>query len=423
MQPRRHLYNLIAANRWKTFFFVFLFALIIGFIGLVIVFLFTETWGGFITWCVILGLFLIGYNLIFFFASKKLALAANGAKKADPDQYKRLHNVVEEMSIASGLPKPEVYVVHDPSPNAFATGRNPKHAAVAVTTGLYEMLDRAELQGVIAHEMAHIKNHDILLMTIVAIMVGAVVLARDIMLRWGLFFGGGRSRSSGKGSGAAAIIRFLIIIALLILASIAVLLIRAAISRQREYLADASGAMMTRNPEGLARALEKIGGTYRKIQRKTSATAHLYISSPECKDRLNPKQPHKKIRSNAWSTHPPIQLRVQRLRQLDPASEYAQRLAWVRDEEAGTVGLASHSTGTARPGGVTGGVLAGGGVTGSVTGMGLAAGESSKRSEEKAPEQESGPPAEDKTEPQQDPPVDKDSSKVERMIDDYFIES
>ncbi|MBD3287018.1 M48 family metalloprotease [candidate division WOR-3 bacterium] len=413
MKPRRHLYNLIAANKWKTFFFVLLFALIIGFIGLVVVFLFTETWTGFIIWCIVIGLFLVGYNLIFFFTSKKLALAANGAKKANPDQYKRLHNVVEEMSIASGLPKPEVYIVHDPAPNAFATGRNPKNAAVAVTTGLYEMMDRAELQGVIAHEMSHIKNHDILLMTIIAIMVGAVVLGRDVMLRWGLFFGGGRSRSSGKGSGAAAIIRLLVIVVLLALASIAVLLIRAAISRQREYLADASGAMMTRNPEGLARALEKIGGTYRKIQRKTLATAHLYISSPECKDRLNPKRPHKKIRSNAWSTHPPIGLRVERLRQLDPTSEYAQRLAWARADNAPiSSSFTSRASESANP--VEG-------VTGGVTGMGLVAG--TRKSEEGPAEQESGPPAAKQGDPQQDPPVDTDESKVERMIDDYFIES
>ncbi|MBN2379718.1 M48 family metalloprotease [candidate division WOR-3 bacterium] len=421
MQPRRHLYNLIAANKWKTFFFVLLFAIIIAFIGVVIIFLLTETWTGFIIWCAILGLFLIGYNLVFFFSSKKLALAANGARKADPEQYKRLHNVVEEMSIASGLPKPEVYIVNDPSPNAFATGRNPKHAAVAVTTGLYEMMDRAELQGVIAHEMSHIKNHDILLMTIVAIMVGAVVLGRDIMLRWGLFFGGGRSRSSGRGGGYTVIIRFLIIIALLILASIAVLLIRAAISRQREYLADASGAMMTRNPEGLARALEKIGGTYQKIQRKTSATAHLYISSPECKDRLNPQKPHKKIKSNAWSTHPPIQLRVERLRQLDPTSEYAQRLAWARDEaDPPSSHFTSTASGAAIPGGgVTGGSVTGtGGVTG--TGMGLVA---EAESSEGRSEPQSGPPAQNQGSPQKDPPTDEDPSKVERIIDDYFEEN
>jgi heat shock protein HtpX len=328
---RRTLYSLIAANKWKTFFFVLLFTILIAAIGLGII-RFIQWWYGFygIGPYIIFGFFVIGYNLIFYFASKKIALFANGAKKADPVEYKRLHNVVEEMAIASGQPKPEVYVVHDPAPNAFATGRNPRNAAIAVTTGLYEMMDRAELQGVIAHEMSHIKNYDILLMTIIAIMVGLVVLMRDLFWRWGFFFGGGRRRSSGKGGGYLALIWLAIGLVLAILAPLIVVLIRAAVSRQREYLADASGAMMTRNPEGLARALAKIGATYQKIQRSNNATAHLFISSPACKDRLNPKKPDKRVKVNLFSSHPPIQLRVERLRSLNLSGDYAQQFTWAR---------------------------------------------------------------------------------------------
>jgi heat shock protein HtpX len=408
---RRSLYGLIAVNRWKTAFFVILFTIIIAIIGVAIVFVFTETWNGFLVWCVLLAVFLIGYNIIFFFASKSLALAANGARKADPRQYKRLHNVVEEMAIASGQPKPGVYIVADPSPNAFATGRNPKNAAIAVTTGLYEMLDRAELQGVIAHEMSHIKNHDILLMTIVAIMVGAVVLARDIMLRWGLFFGRGRSRSSGKGSGYTALIRLAIVLILLVLASIAVLLIRAAISRQREYMADASGAMMTRNPEGLARALEKIGAAYKPIQRKTTATAHLYISSPACKDRINPKKPHQKVKVNLWSTHPPIGMRVERLRSLNLAGDYARQFTWARSESAGTAGLAVGGGSVTSVTSVTG-----------VTGMGLVDGNES----ESAPQSSSvthpepTPQSSPVTQSEPDDHLESGQKSKDNWVDEYF---
>lgn len=321
---RHNLYSLIAGNKWKTFFFILLFTGIIVAVGLAVGWWFEWSMG---TW-IIFGLAVVGYNLIFYFASKRLALAANGARKADPVQYKRLYNVVEEMAIASGQPMPEVYIVQDPSPNAFATGRNPKNAAVAVTTGLYEMMDRAQLQGVIAHEMSHIKNYDILLMTVIAIMVGFIVLARDVFWRWGFFFGGGRRRSSGKGGGYLLLILLAVGIVLAIVAPLLVALIRAAVSRQREYLADASGAMMTRNPEGLASALEKIGGVYQKTQRSSSATAHLFIASPACKDRLNPKRPDRRVKVNLFSTHPPIELRVQRLRALSLDGEYAQQFAW-----------------------------------------------------------------------------------------------
>jgi len=341
---RRTLYGMIAANRWRTFGFILLFAVILALVGGAVIRFFQYYYG---VWgigpYIFFGLFIVGYNLIFYFASAKLALVANGARRADPAGYKRLHNVVEEMAIASGQPKPEVYIIHDSAPNAFATGRNPRNAAIAVTTGLYETMDRAELQGVVAHEMSHIKNYDILLMTIVAIMIGLVVLARDLFWRWGFFFGRGRRRSSGKGGGYLALIWLAIGLVLAILAPLAVMLIRAAISRQREYLADASAAMMTRNPEGLARALEKIGATFHKMQRTSTATAHLFISSPKCKDRPDPKKPQAKVKVNLFSSHPPIQLRVERLRSLNLGGEYAKQFAWARAQDAGSAGLSASS--------------------------------------------------------------------------------
>ncbi|MEA3311363.1 MAG: M48 family metalloprotease [candidate division WOR-3 bacterium] len=330
---RRTLYGMIAANRWRTFGFILLFAVILALVGGAVIRFLQYYYGVYsLIPYVLFGFFIVGYNIIFFFTAKKLALFANGARRADPAEYKRLHNVVEEMAIASGQPKPEVYIIHDPAPNAFATGRNPRNAAIAVTTGLYEMMDRAELQGVVAHEMSHIRNHDILLMTIVAIMIGLVVLARDLFWRWGFFLGRGRRRSSGKGGGYLALIWLAIGLVLAILAPLAVMLIRAAISRQREYLADASAAMMTRNPEGLARALEKIGSTFQKMHRTSTATAHLFISSPKCKDRPDPKKPQAKVKVNLFSSHPPIQLRVERLRGLNLSSPYARQFEWPRTE-------------------------------------------------------------------------------------------
>jgi len=297
------LYGLIGKNKFRTALFIIGFSVILGLVGYALVK--TFHWGT--TGYVLFGLFIIFYNLILYYNSDKLALAINGAKLADPVEYSQLHNVVEEIAIAAGIPKPKVYIMNDPSPNAFATGRNPKHASIAVTAGLLDMMNREELQGVIAHEFSHIKNYDILLMTIVAIIGGLLILSRDLFLR-SMFFAP-RRRDSRRGGGGIEGILVIAGIALAIFAPILVVLIRAAISREREYLADASGAFITRHPDGLADALEKIGRYAGKLRTASDATAHLFISNPFGKDRMSV--------ANLFATHPPIQARIARLRQLE----------------------------------------------------------------------------------------------------------
>jgi len=298
---KQTLYGLINQNKWRTFLFIFVFTIILALVGYILVNVFHWGTSGY----VLFGLIIVFYNIILYYNSDRMALAFSRAQPASPNEFVQLHNIVEEVSIASGIPKPKVYIINDPMPNAFATGRNPKNSSVAVTTGLLGTMNREELQGVIAHEMSHIKNYDILLMTIAAIIGGLIVLFRDIFLR-GLWFG--RSRSDDRRGNAGAI--FVIVgIALAIIAPILVFLIRAAISREREYLADASGAYLLRYPDGLASALAKIGNFKGKMQTASDATAHLFIANPFGKDRMSV--------SNLFSTHPPIEKRIERLKQLE----------------------------------------------------------------------------------------------------------
>jgi heat shock protein HtpX len=298
---RKNLYQLIGGNKLRTALFIVGFSLLLGVIGYGL--------GSYLRWgagaYVLFGLFIVGYNLTLYYNSDKLALAVNGARPADPSEFRQLHNVVEEVAIAAGVPKPKVYVIDADAPNAFATGRNPEHAAVAVTRGLLELMNREELQGVIAHEMSHVRNYDILLMTVVAIIGGLIVLFRDIFLRWGLFAGGGRrSRDDRRGGGQLGLILFLVALVLAIVSPLLVALIRAAISRQREYLADASGALVVRNPHGLSSALRKLGQHGAKLNTASSATAHMFIT--------NPFGPGKSL-SSAFASHPPIEERIRRL--------------------------------------------------------------------------------------------------------------
>jgi len=305
MPERRHLYSLIARNKWGTALFIVLFSLILGVIGMAL--------GLYLNWgielYVLFGLGIIVYNLVLYFNSDRIALAVNRARPAMDERHRILHNVVEEVAIAAGVPKPGVYVIDTDVPNAFATGRNPEHAKIAVTRGLLEMMSRDELQGVIAHEVAHVRNHDILMMTVVGILGGLIILFRDVILRWGLFFGGGRKRrSSGRGGGQAQVILMVIGLVLAILAPLLVALMRAAISRQREYLADASGSFIVRNPHGLASALAKLGGTRGKLRTASNATAHMFISNPFAKDRAPT--------ANWFASHPPLADRIARLNSL-----------------------------------------------------------------------------------------------------------
>lgn len=241
-------------------------------------------------------IFSIVMNIASYWYSDKIVLSVSGAKEADKNQYHDLYNVVENLSITAGLPMPKVYIVQDPSPNAFATGRNKEHAVVCVTSGLITIMNKTELEGVIAHEMSHIGNRDILLSTVVVVLVGFISLIANVFIR-GSMFGGGRSRDE-KGGGIIIIIEVIFII----LSPIIATLIQLAISRKREYLADASGALLTRYPEGLASALQKIAAANIPAQHPNTATAHLFISDPFAG--------FGKKTAALFSTHPPIQDRI-----------------------------------------------------------------------------------------------------------------
>jgi heat shock protein HtpX len=243
-----------------------------------------------------------------FFGSEKIVLAISRARPVTKEEFPYLYNVVEGLAIAAGIPTPRCYVIDDTAPNAFATGRNPKNSVIVVTTGLLEKLNRVELEGVIAHEMSHIKNYDVLLQTLVVVMVGMVALLSDWMRR-SFWWGGGRRRGSdkGKGSGGAAIILALALI-MAILSPLIAQLIRFAVSRKREFLADASGAMLTRYPPGLASALRKISADKEPLEAANKATAHLYI--------VNPLLDHGGRVNKLFSTHPPIEERIAALEKM-----------------------------------------------------------------------------------------------------------
>jgi len=248
-------------------------------------------------------------SLIAYYQGDSILLGMAGAKKVGPNDAPRLYNVVEEMKIASGLEKvPDVYVIDDPALNAFATGRDPNKASVAITTGLLQKLNRDELQGVIGHEISHIKNRDVLLMAIVSVMLGTIVILSWYASRFLIFGGmaGGRRSSSRDGGGGAQAIILVVGLVLMILAPILAQFIYYAISRKREYLADASSALYTRYPEGLASALEKIGGSTHQLKSANQATAPMYIANPLNKEGVK--------LSDLTSTHPPISERVRILR-------------------------------------------------------------------------------------------------------------
>ncbi|HOX08319.1 MAG TPA: M48 family metallopeptidase [Planctomycetota bacterium] len=243
-------------------------------------------------------------GMVSYYAGGSIMLSASSARRIEKRDHPQLFNVVEEMAIASGLPMPAVYVINDTAPNAFATGRDPAHASVAITTGLLEKLNREEVQGVMAHEMSHVRNHDILYATMVGVMVGSIALMCDVFRR--MAFYGGRRRSSDRERGGGAAVIMLIALLLAILAPIFAKLLQMAVSRRREYLADASAAELTRNPEGLARALEKISGDQEVLEVANRATMHLYI--------VNPIKSFEERAAGLFSTHPPTEERVRVLR-------------------------------------------------------------------------------------------------------------
>jgi len=243
-----------------------------------------------------------------YFYSDKVALAASHARPADGPEYQCYHNLVEGLCIAAGLPKPKLYVVDDPSPNAFATGRNPQHAALAVTTGLLAMMNRVELEGVLAHELSHVKNYDILVSTVAVTAVGIIALLTDLGLRF-IWWGGDNENDNNGGFGA---ILAILALALLVIAPFIAQLMQFAMSRNREYLADASGVQLTRYPPGLTSALEKLQSDQAVVKHATRATAQMWIESP-----LDRREGKKGSRLNrAFDTHPPLEDRIARLKEM-----------------------------------------------------------------------------------------------------------
>ncbi len=301
-------YDQIAANRRNSFLMATLVVALLALLGFTIGFaVFGSPEGGIGT--TIVAVLIGGLSGAFtYFAGDSLVLAVSGAKQVDETQAPQLMNVVREMSIAANVPMPKVYVIDDTAPNAFATGRDPKHASIAITTGLLEKLDREELQGVIGHELSHVRNFDIRFSLVVAVMVGAIAILADFFLRF-TFWGGGRSRDrDGGGGGGAQAVVFVLAIVLAILAPLISRFIQLAVSRQREYLADASAVELTRNPYGLERALAKISADPEVLEVANRGTQHLYFT--------NPIKKFEERSSNLMSTHPAIVDRINRLRQL-----------------------------------------------------------------------------------------------------------
>ncbi len=297
----------IAVNRRNSVFLILLFLAFVAVFGYVI----GYAWIGDPTGALFgLGLaFVVGTisGLVTYYGGDRMVLAASRAKQVTHEEAPVLFNVVEEMAIASGLPMPKVYVIEDSAPNAFATGRDPEHATVAATTGLLRKLDRDELQGVMAHEMSHVGNFDIRYAMLVGVLVGTTVLISDFFLR-GLWFGGGRGGRS-EGGGMVQLIMMVVAILLAVLAPLFARLLQLSISRQREYLADASAVRLTRNPKGLADALAKISGDREVLEAANRATAHLYI--------VNPVKSFEKRAKGLFSTHPPINERIDILRSME----------------------------------------------------------------------------------------------------------
>jgi heat shock protein HtpX len=300
-------YDQISANRRNAFLLALLVVLILGALGFSVGYALTGEPAGALGAtgiAVVIGLVMA---LGSYFAGDQLVLATSGAKPVDEATAPQLMNVVREMAIAANIPMPKVHLIDDSAPNAFATGRDPKHASIAVTTGLLDKLDREELQGVIGHELSHVRNLDIRFALIVGVLVGSIALLSDFFLRF-TFWGGARRSSRDRGGGGLQMIMMVVALILAVLAPIAARMVQLAVSRQREYLADASSVEVTRNPYGLERALAKISADREVLEVANRATQHLYFTNPikKFEDRA----------SGLFSTHPPIVERINRLRQL-----------------------------------------------------------------------------------------------------------
>jgi heat shock protein HtpX len=300
------LYDQVASNKRRSVLLVAAFVLLV----FLVAWAFDVLLGYGVAGLVVALVIAVGTSFVAYWKSDAVALRMSHAQPADPTQYARLHNLIEGLCIAAGLPKPRVYVIDDPAPNAFATGRNPQHAAVAVTTGLIEKMTRVELEGVLAHELSHIKNYDILVSTLAVTMVGIIALLSDWGLR-SIFWGGRRSRSN-ENVGPMAIFAVLGFV-LLILTPIVARLMQFAISRRREALADVSGVSMTRYPPGLISALEKLKEDQTVVHSGSRATAHLWIEAPVAR---TPEEGRLSWLGRLFDTHPPLDERIAALREL-----------------------------------------------------------------------------------------------------------
>lgn len=289
------MYQQIDSNKRRTVILMFFFILLILAIGYFFSY-YSEAGYAAVFLAAIIALIMTSVS---YFQGDKIALATAGAKQIQKPDSPYVYRMIENLSITAGLPMPKVHIIDDPAPNAFATGRDPEHASIALTTGLISSLENEELEGVIAHELSHIKNYDIRLMMVVLVLVGIIALLSDIFFRARLF----NNRKSKAGP-----VLFILGLGLLILSPLIANLIKLAISRKREYLADASGALLTRYPQGLANALEKISKYNQPMQKANNATAHLFIA--------NPFFGQKKAFSNLFSTHPPIADRITKLRKM-----------------------------------------------------------------------------------------------------------
>ncbi|OGC56145.1 zinc metalloprotease HtpX [candidate division WWE3 bacterium RIFCSPHIGHO2_01_FULL_48_15] len=290
------LYSQITDNKRKTFFLFFFTFLVIIVLGYIFGLYFGDTY----TFAIGAFVFSLLYSGTAYFFSDKVVLAISGAKQIEKKDNPQLYRAVENLCIGAGLPMPKIYIMEDKALNAFATGRDPKHAVVVVTRGLLNNLEDEELEGVLAHELSHIQNYDIRIATFAAVLAGAVVMIADIFLRSVFWGGGNRGRRDGAG------VLIFIGVAFAILSPFIAQVIRLSISRQREYLADSSGALLTRYPEGLASALEKLSIDKSPVRNVSNATAHLYIKNPLGGNPI----------SGLFSTHPPIEDRIRRLREI-----------------------------------------------------------------------------------------------------------
>ena len=295
---RLSIYEAASANRWRTLLLIAVFTALVAVLAYFVGEYFAP--GGGIAALPFAFAISGGSALVSYFAGDKLILAQSQARELGPDEDLKLRDVVESLALGLGIPTPKIYLIEDSAPNAFATGRDPQHASIAVTRGLLDKLDRTELEGVIAHELSHVGNRDIRVMVLVTVLVGTVALLADWMWR-SMFWGRGRDRDRGGGGSIVAVIA----IALAVLTPIVAALIQLAVSRQREYLADASGALLTRYPPGLASALRKIAADKEPLEVANKATAALYIA--------NPLKDAPAFFDHLFDTHPPIEERIKRL--------------------------------------------------------------------------------------------------------------